>query len=123
MKYWGEHQTIDWDLEEGEAYTPPLGYPAVRGQNIKGGTIVAFFELEIVPDSDRKETFVDMASGDQKEGICVDILVREREYPADDWRESTVVFPLSFMGLDKMPSPELLGFDPIEAWDRAMSVI
>ena len=123
MKYWGDHQTIDWDLEEGEQYLPPQGYPAVRGQNVEDGTIIALFELEVVPDTDRIETFVNITTGDQQEGLCVDVIVREKQYPADLWKESVVVFPISFMGLDAIPTPELLGFDPDEAWNRAMSVL
>lgn len=123
MKFWGDHQIIDWDLEAGESYIPPKGYPAVRGRNITDGTVTALFELEIIPDSNRKETFVDMITGDRQEGICVDIIVREKRYPADKWKLSTVVFPLSFMGLDEMPTPELIGFDVDDAWDRAMSIV
>lgn len=118
MKHWKKDQVLYADISEGQS-TCPQGYPAAEGGRFNAaGDMKGWYELEIIPDSDRIDVILDPSTFKNRKTRIVDVIFRKKGVSDSDWTSVEVhAIPLDLFGLQQIPN------NPDADFNRAMSII
>lgn len=118
MKYWSIKDTLVRHVVEGESRIPE-NFPAAMGKLTVAGAIWGYYEVEIIPGTLRKGTYVSPSSFDTVEDMVVDARYARKKMGETEWLTATYTHPISAFKLTSIPIQR----GAHDAYDRAMKGI
>ena len=122
MKYWNEEQVQKIDFKLSETLLPMGGFPARRGLLHEFGIPKQLIEVEIIPNSEQDADISNPLTGDVVRMYCaaVETRIRSLEHGAL-WKTYHELIPFTSLRLTNIPK----GYkeDPVDAYERAMSIL
>lgn len=122
MKYWLGNDILERDIIEGEAiFDKGNPHPAYRGTKLLNAGGDRLYEVEIIPNTQRLESVIDLNTSNTVLGNVCTIIYRQWDDDTNSWNEMKLPSLLESWGYTKIP--EHKQSKQMSAFDRAMKGI